>query len=89
MGPGHSVDLKNYDLVILVDVVQVSAVQQMNSRRRVVIPANADQNVIGMSVAGSDYEKLKRYNLAELYKPSAKPEPSKTAESKDEAPAAA
>ncbi|KAE8353570.1 hypothetical protein BDV28DRAFT_132857 [Aspergillus coremiiformis] len=48
VGPGHSVDLKNYDLVILVDVIK---------------------NVIGMSVAGSDYEKLKRYNLAELYKP--------------------
>lgn len=24
VGPGHSVDLKNYDLIILVDVVQVS-----------------------------------------------------------------
>lgn len=24
VGPGHSVDLKNYDLMILVDVVQVS-----------------------------------------------------------------
>lgn len=42
MGPGHSVDLKNYDLVILVDVVQVSAVQQIKSRRRGVIPANTD-----------------------------------------------
>ncbi|KAB8257063.1 hypothetical protein BDV32DRAFT_140718 [Aspergillus pseudonomiae] len=48
VGPEHSVDLENYDLVILVDIIQ---------------------NVIGMSVAGSDYEKLKRYNLAELYKP--------------------
>ncbi|KAF7596404.1 hypothetical protein BBP40_001711 [Aspergillus hancockii] len=48
VGPEHSVDLKNYDLVILIDVIK---------------------NVIGMSVAGSDYEKLKRYNLAELYKP--------------------
>ncbi|KAB8200963.1 hypothetical protein BDV34DRAFT_216702 [Aspergillus parasiticus] len=48
VGPEHSVDLKNYDLIILVDIIK---------------------NVIGMSVAGSDYEKLKRYNLAELYKP--------------------
>ncbi|OGM41395.1 THUMP domain protein [Aspergillus bombycis] len=48
VGPEHSVDLENYDLIILVDIIQ---------------------NVIGMSVAGSDYEKLKRYNLAELYKP--------------------
>lgn len=50
VGPGHSVDLKNYDLIILVDIIK---------------------NVIGMSVAGSDYEKLKRYNIAELYKPAA------------------
>lgn len=33
---------------------------------------NLDQNVVGMSVAGSDYDKLKRYNLAELYSPSPK-----------------
>ncbi|KAL2842347.1 hypothetical protein BJY01DRAFT_3933 [Aspergillus pseudoustus] len=51
VGPEHPVDLKNYDLVILVDVVQ---------------------NVVGMSVAGSDYDKLKRYNLAELYNPDSK-----------------
>lgn len=29
------------------------------------------QNVIGIGVAGSDYEQLKRYNLAELYTPTA------------------
>lgn len=29
-----------------------------------------------MSVLGSDYDQLKKYNLAELYKPSAKPEAS-------------
>ncbi|KAL3453777.1 hypothetical protein BJX65DRAFT_76719 [Aspergillus insuetus] len=51
VGPEHPVDLKNYDLVILVDVVQ---------------------NVVGMSVVGSDYDKLKRYNLAELYNPVSK-----------------
>ncbi|KAL2001573.1 hypothetical protein VTN02DRAFT_1573 [Thermoascus thermophilus] len=53
VGPGHSVDLKNYDLMILVDVVQ---------------------NVIGMSVVGSDYDQLKRFNLAELYNPTPKPQ---------------
>ncbi|KAJ5902785.1 THUMP domain protein [Penicillium taxi] len=57
VGPEHPVDLKNYDLMILVTVVQ---------------------NVIGMSVVGSDYDKLKRYNLAEIYDPSPKP----TAETK-------
>jgi tRNA acetyltransferase TAN1 len=30
------------------------------------------QNVVGMSVVGSDYDKLKRYNLAELYNPVSK-----------------
>ncbi|KAL4800637.1 hypothetical protein BDV19DRAFT_74974 [Aspergillus venezuelensis] len=48
VGTEHPVDLKNYDLCILVDVVQ---------------------NVMSMSVVGSDYEKLKRFSLAELYNP--------------------
>ncbi|GES58457.1 THUMP domain protein [Aspergillus terreus] len=60
VGPGHSVDLKNYDLLILVEVAQ---------------------NVIGMSVVGSDYDKLKRYNLAELYKPATGSKPSEPTES--------
>ncbi|KAJ6093310.1 hypothetical protein N7486_008599 [Penicillium sp. IBT 16267x] len=51
VGPEHPVDLKNYDLMILVDVVQ---------------------NVIGMSVVGSDYDQLKRFNVAEIYDPSPK-----------------
>jgi len=49
VGPDHTVDLKNYDLLILVNVVQ---------------------NLCGMSVVGSDYDKLKGYNLAEIYNPS-------------------
>ncbi|KAL4754005.1 hypothetical protein BDW72DRAFT_190432 [Aspergillus terricola var. indicus] len=48
VGPEHPVDLKNYDLIILVDVVQ---------------------NVMSMSIVGSDYDKLKRFNLAELFNP--------------------
>lgn len=52
VGPEHPVDLKNYDLIILVDIVQ---------------------NLISMSVAGSDYDKLKRFNLAELYNPDPAP----------------
>ncbi|PYH93277.1 hypothetical protein BO71DRAFT_399847 [Aspergillus ellipticus CBS 707.79] len=63
VGPEHPVDLKNYDLIILVTVIQ---------------------NIIGMSVAGSDYDSLKRYNLAELYNPAPAPEattePAKPAE---------
>ncbi|OQD85712.1 hypothetical protein PENANT_c009G08706 [Penicillium antarcticum] len=51
VGPEHPVNLKNYDLIILVDVVQ---------------------NVVGMSVVGGDYDRLKRFNLAEIYDPSSK-----------------
>lgn len=32
------------------------------------------QNVIGMSVVGSDYEELKRFNLMEIYSPTPKPQ---------------
>ncbi|KAF3387340.1 hypothetical protein F1880_000953 [Penicillium rolfsii] len=32
------------------------------------------QNIIGMSVVGSDYDQLKRFNLAEIYDPAPKPE---------------
>jgi tRNA acetyltransferase TAN1 len=37
------------------------------------------QNVIGMSVVQGDYDKLKRFNLAEIYDPSPKAEPADTA----------
>ncbi|KAL4979208.1 hypothetical protein BDW66DRAFT_109999 [Aspergillus desertorum] len=53
VGPKHPVDLKNYDLIILVDVVQ---------------------NVMSMSVARSDYDRLKRFNLAELFNPEPAPQ---------------
>ncbi|KAL4924308.1 THUMP domain-containing protein [Aspergillus undulatus] len=53
VGPEHPVDLKNYDLVILVDVVQ---------------------NIMSMSVVGSDYDKLRRFSLAELYSPGSAPQ---------------
>lgn len=61
VGDGHSVDLKNYDLLILVDVYR---------------------NVCGMSVVGNDYEKLKKYNLAEIYSPTPKPDLDRTQQAK-------
>ncbi|KAF2007723.1 hypothetical protein P154DRAFT_1247 [Amniculicola lignicola CBS 123094] len=48
VGPGHKVDLSDYDLLILVEIYK---------------------NVLGMSVVGPDFDKLKRYNLAELRDP--------------------
>ena len=52
VGPSHSVDLKNYDALILVDVYR---------------------NVLGMSVVGRDFDKLKRFNLAEIWDPTPSP----------------
>lgn len=51
VGNGYSVDLKNPDVVILVEIYR---------------------NVLGMSVVDNEYERLKRYNLAEIYEPTAK-----------------
>ncbi|KAF2868978.1 hypothetical protein BDV95DRAFT_630174 [Massariosphaeria phaeospora] len=45
VGPGHTVDLSGYELLILVEIYK---------------------NILGMSVVGADFDKLKRYNLAEL-----------------------
>lgn len=37
-------------------------------------PTNREkQNICGVSVVGSDYDKLKRYNLAEIFEPTPKP----------------
>ncbi|KZF18871.1 hypothetical protein L228DRAFT_286365 [Xylona heveae TC161] len=61
VGPGHKVDLKGYNLLILVEVYK---------------------NICGMSVVPSDFEKLKRYNLSELFDPAtAAGQPSDTSES--------
>ncbi|OAL46192.1 hypothetical protein IQ07DRAFT_590946 [Pyrenochaeta sp. DS3sAY3a] len=59
VGPGHKVDLRGYDLLILVEIYQ---------------------NVIGMSVVGPDFEKLKRFNLEELRQPvpTTEPKPKET-----------
>lgn len=40
---------------------------------------DSSQNVVGMSVVGGDYDKLKRFNLAEIYDPSPKEESAATA----------
>nr|KMM73121.1 hypothetical protein CPAG_09410 [Coccidioides posadasii RMSCC 3488] len=61
VGQGHAVDLKTYDALILVDIIQ---------------------NICGMSVVGGDYEKLKRYNLAEIYSATPRPQPEPTASPK-------
>ncbi|KAG8529202.1 uncharacterized protein KY384_005837 [Bacidia gigantensis] len=47
-GPSYKVDLKNPDVVVLVEVYR---------------------NVLGMSVVPGEFERLKRYNLAEILEP--------------------
>jgi tRNA acetyltransferase TAN1 len=69
------VNLKNYDLMILVDVAQVSTKITLSYG----VFNWLAQNVIGMSVVQGDYDKLKRFNLAEIYDPSPKSEPAGTA----------
>ena len=51
LGEDWTVDLKNPDVIILVDIYR---------------------NVLGMSVVDAEYEKLKRFNLAEIYEPTPK-----------------
>lgn len=41
----------------------------------------SSQNIMGMSVVEGDYDQLKRYNLAELYSPTPKPQASEKKES--------
>ncbi|RDI84118.1 hypothetical protein Vi05172_g5957 [Venturia inaequalis] len=48
VGADHHVDLKAYDLLILVEIYK---------------------NICGVSVVGSDFEELKRYNLSEIFDP--------------------
>ncbi|KAK1077553.1 hypothetical protein LTR33_007991 [Friedmanniomyces endolithicus] len=53
VGPDHAVDLKNYELLIIVEIYQ---------------------NICGISVVDDSFERLKRYNLAEIFEPTPKEE---------------
>ncbi|PPJ59321.1 hypothetical protein CBER1_04238 [Cercospora berteroae] len=51
VGEGHKVDLKNYELLIIVEVYQ---------------------HICGVSVVDNDFERLKRFNISELFEPTPK-----------------
>ncbi|KAK0290191.1 hypothetical protein LTS16_023108 [Friedmanniomyces endolithicus] len=51
VGPDHTVDLKSYELLIIVEIYQ---------------------NICGISVVDDSFERLKRYNLAEIFDPTPK-----------------
>lgn len=59
--------------MILVDVCQVSPRHMSVDACKVWL--TLFQNIIGMSVVGGDYDRLKRFNLAEIYDPGPKTEP--------------
>ncbi|KAM3421954.1 Uncharacterized protein BST61_g2331 [Cercospora zeina] len=53
VGEGHKVDLKDYELLIIVEVYQ---------------------HICGVSVVDNDFERLKRFNISELFEPAPKEE---------------
>ncbi|KAF2166214.1 hypothetical protein M409DRAFT_66703 [Zasmidium cellare ATCC 36951] len=53
VGPGHQVDLKNYELLVVVEVYQ---------------------HICGVSVVNDSFERLKRYNISEIFDPTPKDE---------------
>ncbi|KAK5135043.1 hypothetical protein LTR08_005703 [Meristemomyces frigidus] len=63
VGKGHEVDLKNYDLLIIVEVYQ---------------------NICGVSVVDDSFERLKRFNLAEIFDPTPKQDARKVDDSNDD-----
>ncbi|KAM0715850.1 hypothetical protein Q7P37_008364 [Cladosporium fusiforme] len=85
VGQPHKVDLKNYDLLIMVEIYQQNKqfCYQSPSIARV---SRADkdnfhhQNICGVSVVDHRYEELKRYNLAEIFDPTPKDEAAVKAE---------
>ena len=66
VGDGHTVDLKHYDLLILVEVYKVN-LSVFCLSFVLLSPGLTWQNICGIGVVASDYEELKKYNLAELH----------------------
>ena len=67
VGSGHIVDLTNPDVFILVDIYRVCLLffaYRPNGQEGKGL--TGEKNKLGIGVVGSDYEKLKRYNLAEI-----------------------
>jgi tRNA acetyltransferase TAN1 len=80
VGPDHQVDLKAYDLLILIEIYQVRfpmrpRLSPGGGKPYENISANHVKNICGMSVVGSDFEELKRFNLAEIFDPTPLPTP--------------
>lgn len=83
VGQPHRVDLKNYDLLITVEIYKVGFASATASHRRRMLPhvemlhCDADyqtQNICGVSVVDHRFEELKRYNISEIFDPTPKEE---------------
>lgn len=79
VGQPHKVDLKNYDLLIIVEIYQVRTtcicLQEDMTRRFISLALTMiQQNICGVSVVDHRFEELKRYNLAEIFDPTPKEE---------------
>lgn len=75
VGPGHKVDLNNYELLITVEVYQVRILYREDRKHpdmTVRYRANTPKNICGMSVVDNSFERLKRFNLAEIFEPTPK-----------------
>lgn len=91
VGQPHRVDLKNYDLLITVEIYQVSTpcVLQVGRRKGNIVAYGPDalttrpQNICGVSVVDHRFEELKRYNIAEIFDPTPKEAPKEAVKEDD------
>jgi tRNA acetyltransferase TAN1 len=72
VGQPHKVDLKNYDLLITIEIYQVCAYAGQYESKAGVLTTMAFQNICGVSVVDHRFEELKRYNISEIFDPTPK-----------------
>jgi tRNA acetyltransferase TAN1 len=73
VGQPHKVDLKNYDLLIMVEIYQVGILHAIGESVTSICWLST-QNICGVSVVDHRFEELKRYNISEIFDPTPKEE---------------
>ena len=71
IGPGHIVDLNGYELLVIVEIYQLSY-KRLPCQIKASCKADSLKNICGISVLDNSFGKLKRLNLAEIYDPTPK-----------------
>ena len=74
VGQPHKVDLKNYDLLITVEIYQVRDYPGDFMVEGGCADIIVMQNICGVSVVDHRFEELKRYNISEIFDPTPKEE---------------